>query len=393
MIAPLSVWINKMHSHFTPRVALVRCNSYDPDELNSAVQSGFEMLGGTRSFFKPGDTLLLKPNILIGDPPEKNTTTHPGVMEAVGKALLAGGVKLTYGDSPAFGPPSVSASLCGLAGAAERLSIPLADFVHGELVSFPDGMLIKQFLIAKGVLGADGIISLSKFKTHALMRMTGAVKNSFGCIPGMVKAEYHANLKDKAQFGMMLYDLSRLIKPRLCVMDAVIGMEGNGPRNGRSRKIGLLIFADDPTAMDAVMARIIALDPRMVPTLAAADLHNPGCLENYELLGESLDAYYMPDFDVNRAPGSAVLKNGLFNKVLHQWSSPRPVIDPHKCTKCGTCVTMCPVNPKALSFGADDHQSPPIYNYNLCIRCFCCQETCPYEAITVETPHLGKLLR
>lgn len=376
------------------RVVLVRCRSYDPAELDAAVKKGLDLLGGARNFFNDGETLLLKPNILIGDLPEKNTATHPAVLYAVGKAFQYAGAKLTYGDSPAFGPPSVSASMSGLASAAESLAIPLADFVHGETVAFPQGMLMKQFLLAKGVVAADGIVDLPKFKTHALMRMTGAVKNLFGCIPGMVKSELHSTLKNKEQFGMMLYDLSRLIKPRLCVMDAVIGMEGNGPRNGSSRQIGLLLFSDDATAMDIVMARLMALDPALVPTLAAAEQQTPGVFDAIELLGDPLQDFVMPDYQVDRMPSSTTeLKNGLLNKVLNQWSSPRPVIDEKKCTICGTCVSICPVTPKALSFTDNGSKAPPVYDYDLCIRCYCCQETCPSEAITVKTPLLGKVLR
>jgi uncharacterized protein (DUF362 family)/NAD-dependent dihydropyrimidine dehydrogenase PreA subunit len=394
IISALIIAYGRIMTNFSkPRVVLVRCSSYDPTELDSAVKSGFDLLGDAQSFFSPGEMLLLKPNILIGDPPEKSTATHPAILHAVGKTLLAAGARLTYGDSPAFGPPSISANLSGLAGAAESLSIPLADFVHGEMVAFPQGMLIKQFLIAKGALAADGIVCLPKFKTHALMRVSGAVKNLFGCIPGMVKSEFHATLKDKTQFGMMLYDLSRLLQPRLCVMDAVIGMEGNGPRNGTSRRIGLLLFSDDATAMDAVMVRLMALEPRLVPTLAAAENLSPGILDHIELLGEPLEDLIMPNFQVNRLHGSIALKKGLLNKVLHQWSSPRPVIDPEKCTTCGTCVDMCPLKPKALSFEGGAHKSLPVYDYELCIRCYCCQETCPSEAISVKTPLLGKILR
>ena len=381
------------HPNQTPKVALVRCDSYDPDELEQSVVHGLDLLGGTDRFFSSGETLLLKPNILIGDNPEKHATTHPAVFGAVGKVLQKAGAKLTYGDSSAFGPPSINAALGGFAATAEKLGIPLADFVHGDTVSFPEGMLIKQFFIAKGVLVADGIICLPKFKTHALMRLTGAVKNLFGCIPGAVKTEFHAILKNEDQFGKMLFDLSRLVSPRLCVMDAIIGMEGNGPRNGTKRKIGLLIFSDDATAMDVVQAHLMVLESRYVPNLAAAELFQQGTLENIELLGEPLEEFEMKDFQVNRKPGTTTLKKGLLDHVLQQWASPRPVIDTDKCVACGICVEMCPVYPKALSFTNAEKNQPPIYDYDLCIRCYCCQETCPYASIYVKTPLLGRIIR
>jgi len=375
-----------------PRVALVRCESYDETKLEHAVARGLDLLGGANTFFKSGETLLLKPNILIGENPKKHVTTHPAVFSAVAKALQEAGAQLTYGDSPAFGPPQISAALCGITAAAERLNIPMADFVHGQLVSFPQGKLIKQFTIAKGVLAADGIISISKFKTHALTRLTGAVKNLFGCIPGLLKSQFHATLNDEYQFGKMLLDLNRLLRPRLCVMDAIIGMEGNGPRNGTTRKVSLLIFANDPTAMDAVTARLMVLDPLLVPTLAAAEEWQAGAVENYELLGDPIETFIMKDYKVNRNPASTTKTKGWFSTIFKDISSPRPVINQEKCTACGTCVDICPVTPKALSFREGKGNLPPIYDYDLCIRCYCCQETCPHDAITVKTPLLGRIL-
>ncbi len=377
----------------TPKVALVRCESYEPDQLAQAVQRGLDLLGGAQTFFTPGETLLIKPNVLIGDPPEKNTATHPAVFRALAEAFQSAGAKLVYGDSPAFGPPLVSMRTSGMAAQADALGIPLADFVHEQTISYPEGQLIRQFPIAQGVMDADGVIDLAKFKTHALTRLTGAVKNLFGCVPGVIKSEFHANLQDEVQFGKMLLDLATLIHPRLCITDAVSGMEGNGPRNGTPRHVGLLIFSTDPTANDTVMARLMAIDPMLVPTLAAAEAKHPGALQNYQLVGDPIENYIMKDYQVNRATGSTTLRKGLMHKVLQQWTSPRPVIDTEKCVACGTCVKICPVTPKALSFKPDAPKSAPVYNYDNCIRCYCCQETCPYEAIYVHTPILGKILR
>ncbi|MCD4671221.1 MAG: DUF362 domain-containing protein, partial [Anaerolineaceae bacterium] len=252
------------------RVALVRCNHYEQDAVNEAVGCGLTLLGGPQAFFKPGEHLLLKPNLLAADPPEKNTATHPAVFQAVARHLQEAGARLSYGDSPAAHRPLTAARKAGIADAAEALNIPLADFTSGKTVSFPEGNLIKQFTIAQDVLAADGIINICKMKTHALTRLTGAVKNMFGCIPGVLKAEFHARLQNEDLFSQMLLDLNRLLPPRLNVMDGIIGMEGNGPRNGSPRPVHVLLFSTDPVALDATAARIMNLDPDLVPTLAWA---------------------------------------------------------------------------------------------------------------------------
>jgi uncharacterized protein (DUF362 family)/NAD-dependent dihydropyrimidine dehydrogenase PreA subunit len=342
---------------------------------------------------KPGERLLLKPNLLAADPPEKNTATHPAVFQAVGYHLQKAGAKLSYGDSPAAHRPITAARTAGITDAAAALNIPLADFTTGEMISFPEGKLIKQFIIARDVLAADGIISLCKMKTHALTRLTGAVKNMFGCIPGVLKAEFHARLQNENLFAQMLLDLNRFLPPRLIVMDAIIGMEGNGPRNGTGRAANVLLFSTDPVAVDAIAARIMNLDPNLVPTLSWAKEWGVGQVDNIEMVGDDLESFIIPDYDANRHSGSTARSDpGLMNQIFKNWIIPRPVIDSEKCTRCGTCVSICPVMPKAVNWHDGNRKKAPTYQYDDCIRCYCCQETCPAEAITVQIPPLGRLL-
>jgi uncharacterized protein (DUF362 family)/NAD-dependent dihydropyrimidine dehydrogenase PreA subunit len=375
------------------RVALVRCNSYDQEAVNEAVGCGLTLLGGPQALMKPGEHLLLKPNLLAADPPEKNTATHPAVFQAAAHYLQNAGARLSYGDSPAAHRPLTAARKAGIADAAEVLGIPLADFTNGKTVSFPEGNLIKQFTIAEDVLAADGIINVCKMKTHALTRMTGAVKNLFGCIPGTLKAEFHAKLQNEELFSQMLLDLNRLLQPRLSVMDGIIAMEGNGPRNGTARPVHVLLFSTDPVALDATAARIMNLDTALVPTLAWAKTWGFGEVDHIEIIGDALESFVVRDFDANRRRGSTTDgKSGTMYRLVKNWIVPRPVINSDKCTRCGTCVKICPVSPKAVDWQDGDHKKSPSYTYERCIRCYCCQETCPEDAIQVQIPPLGKLI-
>ncbi len=168
-------------------------------------------------------------------------------------------MRLQYGDSPGFGPVASAVRGAGLADVAEANSVELADFANGVDIHNPFGNLIKSFNLAKGVLAADGVINLPKFKTHALTRLTGAVKNHFGCLPGVQKAGFHARLSNEFEFSEMLVDLTELVGSRLHIMDGVVGMEGNGPRNGVTRKVGVVLISANPHALDYVVARIMAL--------------------------------------------------------------------------------------------------------------------------------------
>ncbi|MFN2304378.1 MAG: DUF362 domain-containing protein [Anaerolineales bacterium] len=371
------------------RVVLVKCEHYA--DVQAALPVGIDLLGGLDPFCGTDQHYVLKPNMLLGDKPEKGTATHPEFFQAVVEFLLARGVRLSFGDSPAVGHPEMAAKSSGLGQVAESLGIALADFINVQDVENPDGKLIKQFRLAKGLSGIDGIINLPKVKTHGLMRLTGAVKNLFGCLPGVQKATFHARLKDEFLFAEMLVDLAELISPKLHIMDGVMGMEGNGPRNGQMRPIGVVMISTNPHALDHCVAQIMNLDPTLVPTLKVAQergLYQP---DDIKILGESLESFVIEDFDVNRSKGSTTGQQNYFMDLFRDWVTPKPVINPDACTICGRCVSMCPATPKAVRF-LNGRQQAPQYDYKHCIRCYCCQETCPYEAISIKTPLLGRLL-
>ena len=374
------------------KVALVPCASYDDAEVLSALKAGLELLGGIACFVKPGEKIVLKPNVLIAASPEKCVCTHPAVLRAAGKILLEAGAIVTCGDSPAFGGTNLNMTIAGLKRAADEIGIGLADFSHGRVVMHKTALLNRRFVIANGVLDADGLISLPKLKTHGLTRMTGAVKNQFGCVPGMLKNQHHARTPDPYNFAAMLVDLNTLIKPRLFIMDAVTAMEGNGPRSGNPRKLGVLLLSTDPVAVDAVACKLIDLDPALVPTSLPGEKSGLGTYhyENIEILGAKVEDFICRDFDVVRKPPVSAA-GGRLSRFIKNRTSPRPAIAKALCNSCGTCVKHCPVNPKAVDWVGGDESRPPAYNYDRCIRCFCCQETCPQGAIFVETPWLGEV--
>lgn len=371
------------------RVAVIRCATYDTSAVEESVTRGLALLGGAAAFVQPGERIVLKPNLLVASAPEKAVTTHPAVFSAVAKALTAAGAELGWGDSPGVGSGLGAGKRAGIAEVAAALGLPVADFEHGRTVPFPEGRLIKQFTIAEGVAAADGLVSLPKLKTHALTRMTGAIKNQFGCVPGFLKGEFHTKMPNVELFSQMLVDLNLLLRPRLCVMDAVVGMEGNGPRGGDPRAIGVLLLSADPVAIDALGSRIMALDAGLVETLVYGERWGLGSASDIEIVGDELPV--LDDYRVNRASVSTT--RGLGSSLGKRLLAPRPFIIEERCTRCGTCVHVCPVEPKAVDWRVGDRTVPPAYDYDRCIRCYCCQEMCPERAIEVKTPLLGRLIR
>jgi uncharacterized protein (DUF362 family)/NAD-dependent dihydropyrimidine dehydrogenase PreA subunit len=374
------------------KVVIIRCNSYNQQEVNLAISRGMELLGGANTFVKANEKILLKVNLLAGDVPEKCVTTHPAVFRAVADYFLAAGACLSYGDSPGFGTTGAAAKKAGILDEADALHLEAADFKDGREVFFEEGSQNKKFFIANGVLDSDGLISLPKMKTHGLERFTGAVKNQFGCVVGMRKGEFHVKLPDATDFAKMLVDLNSFVKPRLYIMDGIIAMEGNGPRGGTPRPMNVILFSTDPIALDATACRMINLNPLFVPTTLIGSETGAGFYaeDDIELLGDALEEFSCMDFNVERSPVKSV-KKGRMNQFLNNRLVAKPYIQEDKCNQCGTCVQSCPVMGKAVNWLDGDKTKPPVYDYSICIKCYCCQEMCPESAIYLKEPLIIKV--
>lgn len=373
-------------------VALVSCPDYDPRRVLAALRRGLDLLGGAGRFVSRNERILLKPNVLAGAAPGRNICTHPAVFAGVARLLLETGARLSYGDSPGFGGFAAAAAKAGLAQAACGLGVPMADLSAPAQVSFSEALIARQLVLAREALEADGIVSLPKMKTHGFMRLTGAVKNVFGCVPGIRKGEYHVKMPRAEHFAAMLVDVCRRLRPRLSVMDGIVAMEGNGPGSGTPRAMKVLLLSDDPLALDAVFCRLVRMRPEYVPTMLPGAESGLGVWEDgaLSILGDDADALACPDFQAVRRPANEMDRS--FPYYLKHWLTPRPVIDPRRCRKCGVCSEVCPLDPKAVLPANNDPVRVPVYDYSRCIRCYCCQEMCPHGAISVRRPVLSRLI-
>ncbi|MHC6180195.1 DUF362 domain-containing protein [Clostridium sp. JNZ X4-2] len=388
------------HDSKKSKVVLIECNEYLEDKVYEAIKSGLELLGGIEKFVTREEKVLLKPNLLKKSTPDRAITTHPTVFRAVAKLLKERGyTHVFYGDSPGNGNPTKISSSAGIKEVAEELGIEEANFRQGKMVEFPQGKVAKEFVISQGVLDADGIINICKMKTHALERITGAMKNIFGCIYGFNKGLSHAKYQSSDRFAKMLADLHVMIKPRLHIMDGIVAMEGNGPASGTPVQMNVILMSEDPVALDSVFCRLIHLDPASVPTNVNGEAWGLGNWHDAHIeiltpqgeksIDEIVQQYGNENFDVYRGD----IKKAGFHRVewLMKLVRQRPYVIKEKCIRCGICVNSCPVEGKAIRLDKDKGTAPE-YNYDKCIRCYCCQEMCPKEAIEVKTPLLRKLL-
>jgi uncharacterized protein (DUF362 family)/Pyruvate/2-oxoacid:ferredoxin oxidoreductase delta subunit len=359
-------------------VSMARCADYEGDRIFSAITQAVNRLGGMQTFVKPGERVLIKPNLLKAMPPQAAVTTHPEIVRSVIRLVREAGGVAMVGDSPGMGDLRNVCRKAGILDVVEEEGATLADL--DEVVQVRNKGRFQRFEIARAAYEADAIINLPKLKTHGMTTLTGAVKNLFGCVPGKRKVQWHFNTGVNHElFAIMLIELCSLLNPRLTIMDAVIGMEGNGPGSGDPRQIGVVIAGQDPVAVDVVSSRVVGVAPEKLPLIKAALATGYGETQpdRIRILGETLSSVQIAHF---RLPPNAHLEWPLpewARRSLKNAFTSKPVIDNRSCVQCGICQDHCPQ--KAIGKSGNKLE----IRYRDCIRCFCCQEFCPQGAITV----------
>lgn len=370
-------------------IAFAGAEDYTPEIIFPALTRAVEASGFTREMVA-GRRVLLKPNLLMKRRPEEATTTHPLVVEAAARLLLDWGAsEVTIADSP--GGPYTRPLLhsiyetCGMTAAARQSGARLNEDTGFTTLRREENRLVREFSIINPVAEADLVVSVCKLKTHSMTTLSGGVKNLFGCIPGLLKPELHLRFPEKADFGEMLVDLALTVKPALTIVDAVVGMEGDGPSGGSPRKLGFLAACQNPFLLDLALCRIIGVTPESVPTIAVSQRRGL-CPENADALslaGEVQFARPVPGFVPPHAKSVDFLSHTprlLRPAVSRLWNhlTPRPVIRRKDCVGCGRCAESCPAHTITIVSGKAQ------IRYDRCIHCYCCHEMCPVRAIDIR---------
>lgn len=374
------------------KVVLLPCGEYDEEKVYTLLKQGLYLVGGVEALIPKDAEILLKPNLLKRAEVEKAVITHPVVVGAFARILRENGYEqIVLADSCGHGTTQAVIRGTGMDTYLEKYQIPAIDYSEGIKVDYPQGIQAKEFILPKELLEQNCVISLSKMKTHALERITGAVKNSYGFVYGFHKAKGHTQYPSADSFARMLIDLNKCVAPKLYVMDGIVAMEGNGPGSGDPVQMNVMLMSTDPVALDSVFSRLVYLKPEMVPTNYHGEKMGLGTWKEEEItlltpdgeisMSEAVKRYGNPQFNVDR---TEVRKN-IWTRMAGALNifQKKPYIEADKCVRCGICVQSCPVPGKAVDFRKGKGK-PPVYDYKKCIRCFCCQEMCPKKAIKVK---------
>ncbi len=362
------------------KVSLVKCTGYDDAE--KCVKKALDLIGGIEKFIKPKDKVLLKVNLLGPKPPSAAMTTHPKIVEATMKILRQIDCEIWVGDSSGGrGLTEKSLHVSGIQGVAERFGGKIINFDKAGMykLKVPNGRVLKEVYVAKPVVDADVVISLPKLKTHALTLYTGAIKNTYGTIPGGRKSAIHGITGSSAeQFSEALIDIFSVVPGHLAVMDGIVGMEGLGPNMGKPKKSNVILASQDFVAIDVVSSTIIGFKPHDIPMLRIAEERGLGTvdLKKIEIAGETIEnvkTEFKKPVRIHR--GLMFLPAFIRNIFVETPRLPFSIKD--KCTQCMTCKENCPV-------GAIKVTEVPVFDYQKCIQCYCCHEICPESAIGLK---------
>ena len=372
---------------------------YDEARITDILRDQMTSLGYDDAFFH-GKKVVIKPNLVMKKSPDAAATTHPTVLSALLTVLKEKGVSPLIAESPGgiYNRQRLEGiyRTCGIAEVAERHGVTLNYDTDAVYVPFPEGKSVKTFHVIRPIAEADVVIDLCKLKSHGLTKMSAAIKNFFGVIPGIEKFEMHATFPEYKEFGSMICDLCQMLckeKDIIAITDAIIGMEGDGPTAGTPRRIGALIMSGNPFASDIVGETILGFE-KTVPIVREAVSRGlcPEDISGVNLIGDDIRPLLISDFvEPETAENRATSALSFFS--TGKWGRffmPRPKAIPEKCRGCGECVASCPQHTIELV----SHHGKKIakVRHADCIRCYCCQELCPFAAIQIKKNIIIKLV-
>lgn len=361
-------------------VGIAACHNYDGAAVKRALAEALRPCGGMGKYVRPGAAVLVKPNLLAAASPDEAVTTHPAVVKAVIELVQEAGGRAYVGDGPMKSPLPVVAKECGISAVLEQTGAQLLSIEKAVVFHTESGSLQRSFSLSAEALNMDIIINTAKLKTHNLTGITAAVKNCYGLVPGNMKKYYHLRHPLPADFAELLLDLYLAVKPTLSIVDAVVAMEGHGPRSGRPRPVGALLASADGVALDAACAELAGFSYEEICTLQAAVKRRmlvPGG-GNVQVKGP-LQELKPENFNKGAARGGYSFLWRYFPSLMRNMQEKRrpwPVIG-SRCTNCGDCAGHCPSGVITASPARDRAR----IDYDGCLRCYCCLEICPAGAV------------
>jgi ferredoxin len=219
------------------------------------------------------------------------------------------------------------------------------------------------------------------------MSFTAGVKNLYGCVPGIMKVEYHKLASKNKDFADLLANIYDFLKHkiRFTLIDAILAMEGNGPGNGDIRKLNMVAACADAALLDANLLHLLKSDISSNYVLRSLNITSKD-VDKTEFIGDSPNEFNFDGFKFPALRKLDVVPKPIV-KLLGKFLWVKAKINEKSCRKCMLCVKSCPVS----AIKCKDKSSFPSVDESKCISCFCCHELCPYKAVGFRKSILAKI--
>lgn len=367
------------------QVGVARCAGYEWDETLPAVRSAIRNAVGLPSAV--AGEVLIKPNLLSPSSPEQAVTTHPRIIQALIAELLesctsSAPVSIHVSDSPGY-VYTDGAALLAKTGMAEVVEMcpatagTLSDRGY-RTVCNADGAVLREPRLSNRYLDTAYCVNVAKLKTHVETEISCCLKNLFGAADTATRKSAHRSRSQK-HLANAIIDIFCAKPPTFNIVDAIVGMEGDGPSHGRPRHAGWVIAAENALAADWTAAIMMGYrDPLAIPLIREAARRGlgPKSAGAIKLIGA--DWADLPVRGFVRSSGALRLVPTFLRGLAHGIVKLRPKLETTRCVNCGICREVCPV--EAIRGGRDY----PEINMLVCVGCLCCHEMCPAGAVAVE---------
>ncbi len=349
------------------KVSVVKCGEYEKEKVRKCL---LDSLKNIDFEIKEGIRILIKPNVLGAHKPEKGIDTHPVVLEELCKILKEKNCEIIIGDSSAVNT-NKAFEVSGIKNLSGYCRV--VNFEGLEKKVFD--ILGEEIPLPKILFEVDLIINFAKLKTHVLTRVTLCAKNLYGCVPGNLKNVLHKKFPKEKEFLKMIYEIDKIVKPELNIVDGVVGIEGDGPGvSGKIKKVGVLIAGKNIFAVDIIGSELMGFDSSDIVTNKLSGIDK----NKIEVVGNGRNLKF--EFE---KPSIPPMTANFFWRLI-----PKPKIsfNEDNCVKCGLCEEKCPMD-------AIDLKPYPICDSKKCVRCLCCMEVCPHKAVFLKDSKLKKFLK
>ena len=362
---------------FKSTVSINVCTSYDDGQVAEVIARALTPFGGMGELVAPGERVLIKPNLLSARTPREAVTTHPAVVKHLVRACVGcGAASVWVADSPAGTvDDDFLWQTTGMAEAVREAGGELRS-CRGPVMPWQCGKAVVP--VPAWYADVDCLISVPKLKTHSLTGMTCALKNSYGLVSGKAKSTFHAEYPSPKAMSRFLTEVFSGLVPRFTFVDAVMGMEGDGPSGGKPVPLGLVLASTDPLALDVICCKVLGLAERDVPMLEYARTLGLGEGEfgKVQLAGNGVRQYADAHVTPSVARYWKYIPEAVFGFITRLFFC-RLMIRAKRCTHCGICRDIC--SKGAVYFDERHHRFR--IDRRQCMLCMCCAEACPNSAI------------